>query len=325
MAQVAVVIPNWNGAALLPACLDALRAQTAADHEVVVVDNGSTDNSHAILAAYPAVRTLALPRNLGFGAATNAGIRATSTPLVATLNNDAVPSPDWLAALLAAAAAAPPRVGMWASRMVFAARPDRLNSCGIAIDRTGIAWDLHGGASLGADARLREPFGPCAGAALYRRALLDDVGLFEARFFAYLEDVDLAWRARARGWRCAYVPGAQVVHHHSATAGEGSAWKQYLLGRNKVWLLARNFPAAWWPWLLLAIGYDLAAVGYAVARRRDLSALRGRLAGLRGLGWAVRSRRGGAASAAALARVVAPPSAPWRVPARYHHLRAPSK
>lgn len=324
-ASVAVVIPNWNGAALLPACLDALRQQTYRDFVVVVVDNGSRDGSRAVLAAYPEVQALLLPRNRGFAAATNRGIRATMTPYVATLNNDAVPEPDWLAALMAAARDAPPEVGMWASRMVFAAAPDRLNSCGIALDRVGIAWDLLGGAPVGADAALREPFGPCAGAALYRRALLDEVGLFEERFFAYLEDVDLAWRARHRGWRCQYVPAAVVRHHHSATGGEGSAWKRYLLGRNKVWLLARNFPAGWWPWLPAAIAYDLAAVGYALLAHGDGAALRGRLAGLRGLPWALRSRRRSQprrGRAPALDGVVQRPVAPWRVPARYHHLRA---
>src|SRR5215207_4373834 len=256
MTSVAVVIPNWNGAALLPACLDALRGQTCRAHQTVVVDNGSSDDSLAVLARYPEVRVLRFARNHGFGAATNAGIRATATPFVATLNNDAVPDPDWLAALLAAGRVAAPRVGMWASRMVFAARPERLNSCGIAIDRVGIAWDLLGGAPVGADAALAEPFGPCAGAALYRRELLAEVGLFEERFFAYLEDVDLAWRARRHGWRCGYVGAARVVHHHSATGGEGSPFKQFLLGRNKVWLLARNYPATWWPWLPLVVAYD---------------------------------------------------------------------
>src|SRR5439155_12698442 len=105
--SVAVVIPNWNGAALLPACLAALQVQTHHDHEVVVVDNGSTDTSLAVLGRFPAVRVLRLGRNRGFGAATNAGIRATASRYVATLNSDAVPGPTWLAALVAAAEADP--------------------------------------------------------------------------------------------------------------------------------------------------------------------------------------------------------------------------
>jgi len=334
---VAVVIPNWNGAALLPACLEALRTQTYRDFEAVVVDNGSTDDSLAVLARFPEVRVLRFGRNRGFGAATNAGIRATASRYVATLNNDAVPAPGWLAALVAAADA-DPAVGMCASRLVQAARPGQLDSCGIAVDRVGIAWDLLGGQPVGADAALGEPFGPCAGAALYRRRMLDEVGLFDERFFAYLEDVDLAWRARARGWCCRYVSDAEVRHQHSATGGEGSPWKHYLLGRNKVWLLAKNYPAALWRWLPLVVAYDLAAVGYALASRREGAALRGRLAGLAGLPAVGRARRAAngrwrrAATEDAAAGSLAPtedgaaayllpPAWPWQVPARYAHLR----
>jgi GT2 family glycosyltransferase len=318
-ASVAVVIPNWNGAALLPTCLDALGRQTYGDFEIVVVDNGSTDDSAAVLARYAAVRVLRFGRNRGFGAATNAGIRATASRYVATLNNDAVPAAGWLAALVAAAEA-DPAVGMCASRMVFAARPDRLNSCGIALDRAGIAWDLLGGAPVGADRGLAEPFGACAGAALYRRTMLAAIGLFDERFFAYLEDVDLAWRARRARWRCRYVRGAVVVHQHSATGGEGSVRKRYLLGRNKVWLLAKNYPAAgWWRWLPLVLAYDLAAVGYALATRRDGAALRGRLAGVARLRWALAAR--GAADRPAGEHLL-PLEWPWRIPRRYRHLRS---
>jgi GT2 family glycosyltransferase len=315
-AGVAVVIPNWNGADLLPACLQALREQTYRDHEVVVVDNGSRDDSLAVLARFPEVRVLRFGRNRGFGAATNAGIRATAGPYVATLNNDAVPAPGWLAALVAAAEV-DAGVGMCASRMVFAARPDVLNSCGIAVDRAGIAWDLLGGEPVGADRDLTEPFGPCAGAALYRRTMLDEVGLFDERFFAYLEDVDLAWRARRAGWRCRYVAAAEARHQHSATGGEGSPRKRYLLGRNKVWLVAKNYPSrGLWRWLPLVVAYDLAAVGYALVARRDGSALRGRLAGLAGLRRALRSRSAQDGTPVTLL----PPEWPWRVPRRYRHL-----
>jgi len=327
---VAVVIPNWNGAALLPACLDGLRGQRYRDFRVVVVDNGSEDDSLAVLARYPEARVLRLGRNRGFGAATNAGIRASASRYVATLNNDAVPGPEWLGALVAAAEA-DPAAGMWASRMVFAARPDLLNSCGIALDRVGIAWDLLGGQPVGADGEGVAPFGPCAGAALYRRALLDQVGLFDERYFAYLEDVDLAWRARRAGWQCRYVPGATVTHQHSATGGEGSARKRYLLGRNKVWLLAQNYPASLWPWLPLVIAYDIAAVAYALAARRDGAALAGRLAGLVALPRLLRARAAnlrrdepsdGTAGARSGAVPLLPPDWPWRVPRRYRHLAA---
>jgi GT2 family glycosyltransferase len=155
--------------------------------------------------------------------------------------------------------------------------------------------------------------------------MLDQVGLFDEAFFAYLEDVDLAWRARRAGWRCLYVPAAHVLHRHSATGQEGSPFKSFHLGRNKVWLVAKNYPfGALWYWVPLLVLYDLAAVLYALAARRDVHALRGRLAGL----WALPRMRargrqdllGTARARPDLAWLERPPL-PWRVPRRYQHLQ----
>lgn len=320
MAEVLVVIPNWNGRHLLGRCLGALVAQTWRDFEVVVVDNGSADDSVAYLAErFPAVRVIANAENRGFAAATNQGIRAGESRYVATLNNDTEVDPGWLAALVAAMERAPD-VGMCASTMLFADRPGVINSTGIAIDRVGIAWDRRGGEPDNPAATLPEEiFGPCAGAALYRREMLDAVGLFDEDFFAYMEDVDLAWRARAAGWRCLYVPQARVLHHHSATGVEGSPFKSFHLGRNKVWLLAKNYPLRrLWRHLPLVVLYDGAAVLFALLVRRDLHALRGRLAGLRGIRqmWHRRCSSCPRGDVAWLA----PITWPWRVLERYRHI-----
>ena len=210
MSLATVVIPTWNGRCLLDACLAGLGGQTWRDFEIVIVDNGSTDGTASWMQdRYPDVQVIANDRNLGFAAAVNQGIRASASRYVVTLNNDTEPAPGWLAALVATAER-DPSVGMCASKMLFADRPGVINSTGIYLDRTGIAWDRRGGEPD--DERGTEPvevFGPCGGAALYRRTMLDEVGLFEEDFFAYLEDVDLAWRARLAGWRCLYVPAAR--------------------------------------------------------------------------------------------------------------------
>src|SRR5205823_12965818 len=148
--------------------------------------------------------------------------------------------------------------------------PDTINSCGIALDPAGIAWDLLGGRPARLVDRPREVFGPCAGAALYRRTLLDDVGLFDDDFFAYLEDVDLAWRARLRGWRCTLAPDALVRHVHAGTLGEGSPLKRYLLARNKVWTVAKCAPGEHLRrWLPIVVTYDLGAMTFGVLGQRD--------------------------------------------------------
>jgi GT2 family glycosyltransferase len=168
-----------------------------------------------------------------------------------------------------------------------------------------------------------EVFGPCAGAALYRREMLDKVGWFDEDFFAYLEDVDLAWRARRAGWRCLYVPRARVLHRHSATGREGSPFKSYHLGRNKVWLVLKNYPfGRLWYGLALVLFYDLSAVLYALVARRDVHALRGRVAGWAGWRrmWAKRPAR--SAGEGLDVGWLKPVTPPWRVPRRYAHLVA---
>lgn len=320
MPRASVIIPTWNGRGLLAACLEALAAQSEHDFEMVVVDNGSSDGTAEWLRLHhPQVTLIANASNAGFARAVNQGIRAAAGEYLAILNNDTEPESEWLASLLAAAGAGP-RVGMVASKMLFADRPQMINSAGICVDLAGIAWDRLGGApdAPGETERLAI-FGPCGGAALYRRAMLDEIGLFDESFFAYLEDVDLAWRARAAGWGCLYAPRARVLHRHSATSIEGSPFKRYQLGRNKVWLIAKNYPfrELWWA-APLAVLYDVAAVLYALAARRDLHALRGRIAGLRSVAGYLRQRK--PYPARPDIAFMSPLVPPWRVSARYTHL-----
>jgi GT2 family glycosyltransferase len=326
--KVSLVIPNWNGLHHLRTCLDAALAQTVSSCEVILVDNGSTDGSADFVAAnYLQVTVLRREENLGFAAATNLGIRSSQGEYVATLNNDTQAEPTWLEGLVEAMDSAAD-VGMCASKLLFYDHRDVVNSAGIAVDKVGIAWDRDGGATDSAgDLRPREVFGPCAGAALYRRAMLDQIGLFDEDFFSYLEDVDLAWRGQAVGWRCLYVPSARVYHVHSATGQEGSPLKNRLLGRNKCWTIVKNYP---WPqWLAYApliLAYDLLAMAWGLVSRRDWSVAAGRLEALRALPAVLRKRRAIQASTGYSARLafamLSSVEPPWSVQRRYRHLLA---
>jgi len=243
MTNVSIIIPSLNGRHLLAECLPALMKQTYLNYDVIVIDNGSNDNSVDWLKrSYPHVTIIENDKNLGFAAAINQGIRNSKSQYVVTLNNDVVVDPDWLESLVNIADT-DSRLGMCASKMVFWHQPTMINSRGISIDRAGIVWDRDGGQddALWTDEK-REVFGPCAGAALYRRKMLDVIGLFDEAYFVYFEDVDLAWRARAAGWECAYVDTARACHHHSATSVRGSQFKNIQLGKNKVRLLLKNYP-----------------------------------------------------------------------------------
>ena len=320
-----VVVVNWNGREYLGACLAALQEQTRSPDEVVLVDNGSTDGSTELVARrFPQVRVIGSETNLGFAGGCNLGVRAARGDYVATLNPDTRPEPGWLAALVGAMDA-DPSVGMCASLMLFMETPDVVNSAGVAVDVLGIAWDRLGGQPVAAASEQQEVFGACGGAALYRRSLWEQLGGFDEDFFMYLEDVDLAWRARAAGWRCLYVPAARVYHAHSASAIEGSAFKDYLKARNKVWLIAKNYPwpqiALWGPCVIL---YDLLGVALTLSKG-STAALRGRIDGLRGLGPILAKRRvtcarGQTPGWRAVRPYLVGLQSPWTVRGRFAHL-----
>ncbi len=281
--RISVIIPSYNGAALLPACLDALLGQTLPADEVIVVDDGSSDGSCALVRArYPQVTLLALPANGGFCRAANAGLRAAGGELLALLNNDVEADAGWLAALTAALAAQPD-VGSCASRMLFHDQRDRVSSAGLFVRVDGVARDIGHGEPDGP--RFAAPalvFGASAGAALYRRALLADVGLFDEDLVAYAEDVDLAFRAQWRGWRCLYVPPAVAYHRVGATYGAASAAAAYYGSRNALVVVCKNMPdrvlRRHWSAIVAAQAYQVA---YLTARGHGWPALRGKLDALR--------------------------------------------
>jgi len=280
-----VVIPNWNGAHHLPVCLDALRAQTYRNLEVVVVDGASTDGSQELVAGqYPEVRLLALPRNLGLTGANNAGFRAAGGEILVSLNNDTEACPHFVEALVDALLAHP-EAGMAASKMLLFDRRDTIHSAGDGYGVDGIPFNR--GVWQRDEGQFDEPgwvFGGCGGAVAYRRAMLDEIGPFDESFFMYCEDVDLNWRAQLAGWRCWYTPGAVVYHKLSATGGGPIA--SYYTGRNTLWVIAKNYPGA-----LLRRHWRRVATAQARVTRDALGAwrgeaararLRGQLAGLAG-------------------------------------------
>jgi GT2 family glycosyltransferase len=192
------------------------------------------------------VRVVSNEHNVGFGAAINQGIRASEALYIATLNDDAVADPGWLAALVKAAEARP-AVGMCASEVRLAGTKT-LDSAGMLIAIDGSSKQRGHGEPPERLSTSRDALCPSGSAALYRRAMLDQIGLFDEGFFLYCEDTDLGLRGRWAGWECAYVPGATVEHRYSHSAGRASPLKAYFVERNRLYMVIRNFP---WPTLLL--------------------------------------------------------------------------
>lgn len=291
---LSVIIPNWNGGAFLPVCLDALARQTYAPIEVLIVDNASGDGSPELIRRdYPWVKLLELPVNVGFTGACNAGIWASRGEFVALLNNDTEADEGWAEAVIDAFARHP-EAGSVASKMLLFDRRDHIHTAGDYFTLDGRAgnrgvWQ----ADAGQFDSEEFVFSACGGSAVYRRAMLDQIGLLDDDFFFSLEDIDLGWRAQLSGWRCLYTPRAIVYHHLAATGGGVTA--SYYDGRNLLFVLAKNYPAALWREhrgeIVRAQGRlaleALRAWRGAAARAR----LRGMLAGLLGLPRQWRKRR----------------------------------
>ena len=281
-----IVIPNWNGLAHLPICLDAVRAQTYPNLEVILVDNASTDGSQTFVAdEYPDIQLLALDHNLGLTGGNNLGFRAAKGEVLISLNNDTEADPQFVESLVAALQDHP-EAGMIAAKLCLFDRRDTLHSAGDGYGVDGIPFNR--GVWQHDDGQFDQAgwiFGGCGGAVAYRRALLEEVGLFDESFFMYCEDVDLNWRSQLAGWRCWYEPQAVVYHKLSATGGGPIA--SYHTGRNTLWVIAKNYPGTllrkYWPRILRA---QWAITRDAVRAWRGSAArahLRGQLAGL--LGW----------------------------------------
>jgi GT2 family glycosyltransferase len=212
-----VVIPNWNGIDLIEECLGALRRQTQ-KHAVIVVDNGSVDGSNQVVRdKFPEVELLEFPDNAGFDGGVNRGIRPAleqGARYIAVFNNDAVADPMWLEHLVTTMES-DPRIG--------AVAPKILTHDGLRIDSTGDFYSVWGFPfPRGRNERdsgqydspeMREIFAVSGGASLYRATMLEQIGLFDERFFAYYEDTDIGFRGRLAGWNMVYEPKA-IVHHY---------------------------------------------------------------------------------------------------------------
>jgi GT2 family glycosyltransferase len=237
---VTIAIPTLNGGALLEACLTALNAQVFGDFEVVVINNGTGPLALAgNLPSFP-FRVISPGSNVGFGAAVNLAIRSASASFIATLNDDTEPDPEWLQALVHEMEH-DPRVGMCASK-IRASGGSRLDSAGMLICFDGSSKQRGQDQSSRAFPVSEEALFPSACAALYRREMLEEIGLFDEDYFLYCEDTDLGLRARWAGWRCQYAAGATVLHHYSRTAGAVSPLKARYVERNRLWVAVKNLP-----------------------------------------------------------------------------------
>jgi GT2 family glycosyltransferase len=244
MATISVVIVNFNGAHLLPDCLGSLKQQTFRDFEVIFVDNGSTDASVKIARdILPHIQVIALDSNAGFARPNNLAIAAARGDFVVLLNNDASVAPTFLEKLLHAVQD-DPSIGLGAPKILNFFERNVIDSVGgLCMTRDGIGEGRgRGEIDKGQYDALIEVLVPSGCAALYRRAMLQEIGGFAEEFFAYCEDAELGLRARLAGYRAISVPGAIAYHKYSASTHAYSSQKLFLVERNRFYVLTRVYP-----------------------------------------------------------------------------------
>lgn len=238
-----IIIPNYNGIKYIENCLASLAGEPAC---VIVVDNGSADGSREIVEEkFPSVRLLALDQNHGFCAAVNKGIRESkkdNTAYVILLNNDTVVEPGFVRAL-EKALDGDEKAFSGAARMVNLYHPELIDDAGDYYCALGWAFAAGKDKRAADYGKPREIFSACGGACICCRSILDRIGLLDENHFAYLEDVDLGYRAKIYGYRNLYVPEAVVRHAGSGVSGSRhNAFKVRLSAKNSVYLIGKNMP-----------------------------------------------------------------------------------
>ena len=242
MRNVSIVIPNFNGKHFLEDCLKAVFAQDIENMEVIVVDNGSTDGSQEYLDTYPGVRVLKLDKNYGFCGAVNAGIKAADSEYVILLNNDTEVDKRFAAELLEAIQS-DDKIFSCSSKMIQFHDRNLMDDAGDYYCALGWAFGRGKGGDIERYEKSVNIFASCAGAAIYRKKMLESLGYFDEKHFAYLEDIDVGYRARIHGYRNVYAPKAIVYHVGSGFSGSAhNAFKVKLSSRNSVYLAYKNMP-----------------------------------------------------------------------------------
>lgn len=248
MEKVTIVIPNYNGENFLGPCLCSILDQESGtpSYRVVVIDNGSQDGSLELLKSqFPQVNVIAFPKNTGFCHAVNTGIMASASdsPYVILLNNDTKAAPGFIKGLYRALETHPDAFSVSAAMLMWD-REELLDDAGDRYCALGWAYSRGKGRPAKLYSRPCEVFSACGGAAIYRRSVLEQIGLFDEAHFAYLEDLDIGWRARIHGYHNYYEPSARVVHYGSASTGSRyNEKKTVLAAANSIYVIGKNMPA----------------------------------------------------------------------------------
>lgn len=258
MKKATIIIPNYNGLKFMEMCMSALEKQTCKDFEILVVDNGSTDGSVEWLKEHE-IPSIFLPENTGFSGAVNVGIKASKTPFVILLNNDTEAKEGYVEALIREIERSP-KIFSVSPKMIQLYHKELMDDGGDMYSIMGWAYQRGVGQEIERYNRACNVFSACAGAAIYRREIFEEIGYFDEMHFAYLEDIDVGYRAKIAGYYNRYCPSAEIYHVGSGTSGSKyNEFKVRLAARNNVYLNYKNMPG--WQLLLNSVPIGLGILG----------------------------------------------------------------
>ncbi|MBS5800273.1 MAG: glycosyltransferase family 2 protein [Clostridiales bacterium] len=240
--MITVVIPNYNGKGYLRECIDSVRQQTTVKYELIIVDNASTDGDYEWEKDQKDIIWIQLEQNYGFSKAVNEGIKKARGKYILLLNNDTVLKPNFLEEIQKEIEK-DDNIFAVSSKMICYNNPTIIDDAGDEYNLLGWAFKRGEGKSIEKYITPRYVFSACAGAALYRKSIFKQIGGFDETFFAYMEDVDIAYRARLYGYKNSYCPTAEVYHIGSATSGsKHNSFKVKLAARNNIYMVYKNMP-----------------------------------------------------------------------------------
>ena len=265
---ISTVILNWNGKDYLDHCIRSVKEQTYPNMEIILVDNASTDGSmEHIRQQFPDLHVVVNPKNLGYGGGNNRGVQEAKGEYIFVLNSDTEIEKQCLQWLWGGIEL-DRSIGVTTPKILLYDQRDTIDAAGLTIYRDGLSIGRGRLEPAQGYDQTEEVFFGSGCASLFRKEMLDEIGLWDSDFFAYAEDTDLGWRARLAGWRAYYVPKAIVYHHHSKKFGTYSATKAFLVERNRIWVAWKNFPLpllCLWPFYTL-LRYFYQGIGILIHR-----------------------------------------------------------
>lgn len=258
--KVSIIIPNYNGEEYLKDCLDSLSRQAFNVPEIIIIDNSSKDNSLQLIPKECRnIRLLKLSRNYGFSRAVNEGIKVAKGDYIVLLNNDTTVDSHWLESLVKCIEK-DNRIFSCCSKMIRYSERDKIDDAGDEYNIFGWAYKRGDGTSIDKYCESENVFSSCAGAAIYRKEVFDEIGYFDENFFAYLEDVDISFRAKIQGYKNVYCSDAVVYHVGSATSGSKyNSFKVKLAARNNLYVIYKNMPL-----LMIIINLPFLLLGFTI-------------------------------------------------------------